>query len=41
MPTEEKIKYADFVIDNSGSIESTRVQVETVYQQLREAVTIN
>jgi dephospho-CoA kinase len=41
MPAEEKIKYADFVIDNSGSIESTRVQVETVYQQLRAAVTIN
>jgi dephospho-CoA kinase len=41
MPTEEKIKYADFVIDNSGSIESTRVQVEKVYQELREAVTIN
>jgi len=30
-----------FVIDNSGSVESTRVQVETVYQQLRTAVTIN
>jgi dephospho-CoA kinase len=41
MPAEEKITYADFVIDNSGSIESTRVQVETVYQQLRAAVTIN
>ena len=41
MAAEEKIKYADFVIDNSGSIESTRVQVETVYQQLRAAVTIN
>jgi len=41
MPNEEKIKYADFVIDNSGSVESTRVQVETVYQQLRTAVTIN
>jgi dephospho-CoA kinase len=36
MPNEEKIKYADFVIDNSGSIESTRVQVETVYRQLQE-----
>lgn len=41
MPNEEKIKYADFVIDNSGSVESTRVQVETVYQQLRRAVTID
>jgi len=36
MPNEEKIKYADFVIDNSGAIESTRVQVETVYRQLQE-----
>jgi len=36
MPNEEKIKYADFVIDNSGSMESTRVQVETVYRQLQE-----
>ena len=36
MPNEEKIKYADFVIDNSGSIESTRVQVETIYRQLQE-----
>ena len=41
MPTEEKMKYADFVIDNSGSIESTRAQVERVYRQLRAAVTIN
>ncbi len=41
MPNEEKTKYADFVIDNSGSVESTRVQVETVYQQLRAAVTID
>jgi dephospho-CoA kinase len=41
MPTEEKLKYADFVIDNSGSIGLTRVQVERVYRQLRAAVTIN
>ena len=41
MANEEKVKYADFVIDNSGSVESTRVQVETVYQQLRTAVTVN
>jgi dephospho-CoA kinase len=41
MPTEEKIKYADFVIDNSGSIESTRAQVERVYRQLRATIPIN
>jgi len=35
MPMEEKIKVADFVIDNSGDIASTRQQVEEVYRQLR------
>jgi dephospho-CoA kinase len=35
MPLDEKAKYADFVIDNSGDLENTRRQVETVYQQLR------
>ena len=35
MPMEEKVKFADFVIDNSGSVERTREQVEQVYQQLR------
>ena len=35
MPLEEKIKVADFVIDNSGDIGRTRQQVEEVYRQLR------
>lgn len=35
MPLEEKIKVADFVIDNSGDIGKTRQQVEEVYRQLR------
>ncbi|HZI50572.1 MAG TPA: dephospho-CoA kinase [Terriglobia bacterium] len=35
MPMEEKVKVADFVIDNSGDIGSTRQQVEEVYRQLR------
>jgi dephospho-CoA kinase len=35
MPMEEKMKVADFVIDNSGDIVSTRQQVEEVYRQLR------
>jgi dephospho-CoA kinase len=35
MPMEEKVKYADFVIDNSGTVESTREQVGLVYGQLR------
>ena len=35
MPMEEKVKVADFVIDNSGDIGSTRQQVVEVYRQLR------
>jgi dephospho-CoA kinase len=35
MPMEEKVKVADFVIDNSGDIAWTRQQVEEVYRQLR------
>jgi dephospho-CoA kinase len=34
MPLDEKAKYADFVIDNSGDLENTRRQVEGVYQRL-------
>ena len=35
MPLEEKVKFADFVIDNSGDIGWTRQQVDKVYRQLR------
>jgi len=35
MPMEEKVKVADFVIDNAGDIGRTRQQVEEVYRQLR------
>ncbi|HTW57782.1 MAG TPA: dephospho-CoA kinase [Terriglobales bacterium] len=35
LPDEEKIKAADFVIDNSGALEHTREQVEQVWEQLR------
>jgi dephospho-CoA kinase len=34
LPEEEKIKAADFVIDNSGSIDRTREQAEHVWQRL-------
>ncbi|MCL0060755.1 dephospho-CoA kinase [Dehalococcoidia bacterium] len=34
MPLSEKVKRADFVIQNDGSLEQTRRQVETVYQAL-------
>lgn len=33
-PVEAKIQAADFVIDNSGTVEETRRQVEDVYQKL-------
>ncbi len=36
LPDEEKIKAADYVIDNSGSLEETRRQVEEVYTKLKE-----
>jgi dephospho-CoA kinase len=35
MPDAEKIKAADFVIDNSGSLDFTRQQVERVFAALR------
>ncbi len=35
LPEAEKIKAADFVIDNSGSLERTRAQVGHVWQRLR------
>lgn len=34
-PDEEKIKAADFVIDNSGPLERTREQVHEVWERLR------
>jgi dephospho-CoA kinase len=36
LPDEEKVKAADFVIDNSGSLDSTQDQVRQIYQQLRK-----
>jgi len=35
MPDEEKIKAADFVIDNSGSVDETERQVQRVFLALR------
>jgi dephospho-CoA kinase len=32
---EEKIKVADYVIDNSGAFDSTREQVDVIWQKLR------
>ncbi|NPB08407.1 MAG: dephospho-CoA kinase [Aquificae bacterium] len=36
LPPEEKVKYADYVIDSSGSLEETRKQVAELYRKLRE-----
>jgi dephospho-CoA kinase len=33
-PDEAKIQAADYVIDNSGSVEETRKQVQKVYDAL-------
>jgi dephospho-CoA kinase len=35
MPQEEKMKYADFLIDTSADFENTRVQVEATLEKLR------
>ncbi|WP_461829828.1 dephospho-CoA kinase [Aquifex sp.] len=35
MPIEEKVKFADYVIDNSGSLEKTYEQVKKVYEELK------
>ena len=35
IPDEEKIKAADFMIDNSGSLDFTRQQVGRVFAELR------
>ncbi len=36
LPEEQKIKFADFVIDNSGSLDATEQQVKDVYARLRQ-----
>jgi dephospho-CoA kinase len=36
MPDAEKIKAADYVIDNSGSLDETAVQVRTTYAELKK-----
>jgi dephospho-CoA kinase len=36
LPDEEKIKAADYVIDNSGSLDETRRQVNKIYAELKK-----
>ena len=38
MPMSEKVKYADFVIDNSGDLDDMRLQVTEINARLREFV---
>ena len=38
IPDEEKIKAADFVIDNSGSLDATEQQVRRVFAALRSVL---
>lgn len=35
MPDDEKIRRADYVVDNSGSLERTRQQVERIFAELK------
>lgn len=35
MPLSEKVKYADFVIDNSGSVEETKREVRKIFALLK------
>ena len=37
LPDEEKIRAADYVIDNSGELKTTRGQVQAVFAALRES----
>jgi dephospho-CoA kinase len=37
LPDEEKIKFADYVIDNSGSLDQTEKQVKEIYRQLAQS----
>jgi dephospho-CoA kinase len=36
LPDEEKIKAADYVIENSGSLDETEAQVQRIYELLKQ-----
>jgi dephospho-CoA kinase len=40
LPDEEKIKAADYVIDNSGSLDETQRQVERIYAELKKEAAV-
>jgi dephospho-CoA kinase len=35
LPDEEKIEAADYVIDNSGSLDETKAKISALYPELR------
>jgi dephospho-CoA kinase len=35
LPIEEKRSYADFIVDNSGSLEKTKTQVQEIWEKLK------
>lgn len=37
LPIDEKVRYADFVVHNEGTLEETRKQVEKVWEELRKS----
>jgi dephospho-CoA kinase len=41
LPDEEKIKVADYVIDNSGSLDATSAQVGVVYKELKRQALVS
>jgi dephospho-CoA kinase len=34
MPIEDKKQFADFIVDNEGTLEETRAQVERLWEEL-------
>ena len=36
MPIDDKVKHADFIINNSGTIDETKIQVKDLWGKLRE-----
>lgn len=41
LPDEEKIEAADYVIDNSGSLDATERQVQEVFGKLKQQLAIS
>ncbi len=38
MPLDAKKRYADYVVDNDGTLDETRAQVESLYRELKQYV---